>query len=304
MEDFVEKSYKRQSVGFDDNGKNGTRHEHAMTWFNKNTIDYWRHERMYNLLDPILEIDNTATWLTVGDGRFGGDAKYIFDHGSKVLATDLTEVLLKEAVEMGYIENYKVENAENLSFDDSAFDYVFCKEAYHHFPRPYIALYEMLRVAKKGVVLIEPNDDVCAKTIRSMIHSFKGIIKHYLGKDKNIRILKGSYEEGNANYIYSISKKEIEKLSLALDYKYVVFKGLNDHYIQGGEYENINENGGVIQNEIKKRIRRRNLFCKLQVVDYGLLCTIILKTEPSQELLSELQKSGYEINKLSKNPYI
>lgn len=39
---------------------------------------------------------------------------------------------------------------------DDAFDYVLCKDSYHHMPRPMIALYQMLRVARRAVVLIEP----------------------------------------------------------------------------------------------------------------------------------------------------
>ncbi|WP_158308790.1 methyltransferase domain-containing protein [Desulfocurvibacter africanus] len=58
-----------------------------------------------------------------------------------------------------FIPEYSVENAEKLSFANGSYDYLLCKEAFHHFPRPMIALYEMLRVARKGIVLIEPNDN-------------------------------------------------------------------------------------------------------------------------------------------------
>ena len=52
------------------------------------------------------------------------------------LVTDISSNLLKEAKDIGYISKYKQENAESLSFQDDEFDYVFCKESYHHFPRP------------------------------------------------------------------------------------------------------------------------------------------------------------------------
>ena len=68
-----------------------------------------------------------------------------------IAATDIAEVLLKEAKEEGYIKAYSKENAESLSFADNEFDFVFCKESYHHFPRPMIALYEILRVVKRGL---------------------------------------------------------------------------------------------------------------------------------------------------------
>ena len=47
----------------------------AATWLaQEETLDRWRHERMYKLLKPIIEHDPNRAWLTVGDGRYGTDA--------------------------------------------------------------------------------------------------------------------------------------------------------------------------------------------------------------------------------------
>ena len=156
-QNFQEKSYERHSEHFKEYCTGGAKEKHAKTWFEKDTVDAWRHQRMYQILDPILKV-KSSKWLTVGDGRYGKDAKYIIDNGCEALATDISDALLQEAKNIGYINEFKKENSESLSFDDSKFDYVFCKESYHHFPRPMLALYEMLRVASKGVILIEPND--------------------------------------------------------------------------------------------------------------------------------------------------
>src|SRR5213075_2707793 len=99
-----------------------------------------------------------SSWVTIGDGRCASDARYIRSCGRSVLATDIAPQLLRVAKERGAIDDYRAENAESLSFVDEQFDFALCKEAYHHFPRPMIALYEMLRVARVGVVLIEPYD--------------------------------------------------------------------------------------------------------------------------------------------------
>ena len=133
--------------------------EKLLSWKNKKTVDFWRHERMYSCLSPILSSYPSSSWLTVGDGRYGTDANYILSKGEKdVLATDISDTYLKIAYEEGFINKYKVENAEQLSFSNDSFDFVLCKESYHHFPRPMVALYEMIRVARKGVILIEPQD--------------------------------------------------------------------------------------------------------------------------------------------------
>ncbi len=54
--------------------------------------------------------------------------------------------------------SYKIENAECLTYDDRSFDLVFCKEGLHHLARPILGLYEMLRVCKRAVIVIEPHD--------------------------------------------------------------------------------------------------------------------------------------------------
>lgn len=124
----------------------------------KNNIAHWLQQIFFNCLDPLLKAQ-AQSWLTVGDA-YGFDAQYIAASGNRSLATDLNTDLLAVALQQGVIEAYAAENAEKLSFEDNHFDYVLCKESYHHFPRPYAAMYEMIRVARKGVVVIEPQDPV------------------------------------------------------------------------------------------------------------------------------------------------
>jgi len=296
---FQEKSYRRHyehsKIYIPGSEKEAT----AKTWFEKDTVDAWRHRRMYQVLDPILIADPKAKWLTVGDGRFGSDAKYILEKGCDALASDISDLLLKEAKDIGYIHEYKMENAEALSFKDSEFDYVLCKESYHHFPRPMIALYEMLRVASKGVLLIEPND-LCMKNKISIIlfKNMINIIKLLLRRKTN----RHSFEE-SGNYVYSISKREIEKVALGLNYKIVAFKGINDVFFAGVELEKLSEKG-PLQRKVRVIINIVNFLCKLGFMDYGLLAAIIFKKEPSEELLKKLAKNGYEIMHLPENPYI
>ena len=99
---FQDKSYRQHSEHFKQYTQNGKKAAHAKTWFEKDTVDAWRHLRMYHVLDPILVAEPQAKWLTVGDGRYGKDAKYISEKGCDVLATDISEHLLKEAKNIGY----------------------------------------------------------------------------------------------------------------------------------------------------------------------------------------------------------
>jgi ubiquinone/menaquinone biosynthesis C-methylase UbiE len=180
---FKEKSYKSHQEHYFSYAPGENKDSHAKTWLRSDTLDYWRHHRMYQCLDPLIETDLNATWLTVGDGRYGTDANYLKQKGIDALATDIGSKLLEEAQKIGFIEKFKEENAENLSFDDDSFDYVFCKESYHHFPRPMLALHEMLRVSKKAVILIEPNDAYVPETLREYFFvKLKNILKIILRK--------------------------------------------------------------------------------------------------------------------------
>ena len=254
---------------------------------------------MYQVLDPVLVAEPQARWLTVGDGRYGKDAKYIIEKGCDALATDISEHLLKEASDTGYIPGYKVENAESLSFPDSEFDYVLCKESYHHFPRPMLALYEMLRVASSGVLLVEPNDlYVVNRCPAILFRNVKNIVRLFLGRETS----KHRFEE-TGNYVFSISRREVEKVALGLNYRTMAFKGINDVFFPGVECEKIADNG-PLQKKTKRLINAANLLCKLGLMDYGNLAAVIFKKEPSGELLRQLVGTGFEIVRLPDNPHI
>lgn len=299
-DNFQEKSYRQHQEHFKEFSSGGKNEAYAKTWFEEDTVDAWRHQRMYQLIDPILIEDTQAKWLTVGDGRYGKDANYILQKGCEALATDISDYLLEEAKDIGYISAYKMENAESLSFQDSKFDYVFCKEAYHHFPRPMLALYEMLRVASKGVILIEPNDgQINNRILGIFLRDLKNIIKSIFGRKNTER----HFFEESGNYVFSISRREIEKVALGLNYKVVAFNGINDVYFSGVEYEKLSERG-PLQKKIKFRINIKNILCSLGFMNYGIIAAIIFKEAPPKELIQHLAKSGYEIIHLPDNPYI
>ncbi len=292
-------SYQRHTSHYGVYSMGGEQESLAQTWLRNDTVDAWRHNRMYRLLDPILETEPNARWLTVGDGRYGNDSNYISNKGCPVLASDISDVLLKEAKNIGYITEYRQENAELLSFADGEFDYVFCKESYHHFPRPLIALYEMMRVAAKGVVLIEPND-LCTsdKASQVLFRNMLGMLKRGLGRE----VIRHGFEEAG-NYIYSISRREIEKVALGMNYNVIAFCGVNDFYLAGVEYEKLSERGPLYR-KVKARIDLYNLLTRLGLRDYILLGAIIFKKDPSEILSRNLDRAGYGVMTLPKNPHI
>ena len=296
---FQEKSYERHATQYQQYLEGGEHAIHGNTWRSTDTVDAWRHQRMYRTMDPLLESGPGADWLTVGDGRYGNDAHYILEHGGTVLATDIADGLLAKALADGFISAYRMENVEALSFADGTFDYVLCKESYHHFPRPMLALYEMLRVARTGVVLIEPNDAHVAEDFRRVLwRSARGLYRRSRGKPDG----RNSFEE-SGNYLYGISRREIEKVALGLNYWAVAFKGLNDVYYSGVEFEKLSANG-PLQRRVRRKIAFLDVLCACGVGDYGILAAIIFKHPPPESTLVRLRGAGYAVSLLPRNPYI
>ena len=255
------------------------------------SIDNWRHTRMLDMAAPLFEFFPHSRWLTVGDGRYGSDAAHLMRRGLLAVATSLTEDLLKQAHDRGYIEDYRAENAEKLSCADKEFDFILCKEAYHHFPRPPVALYEMLRVAKYGVVLIEPVDNPRA------LNWFRTLAK---------KILRGDTEqefEPSGNYLYRVSVRELRKLMLALGGSVIAHKGFNDFFVARlSNYKARGRNFGNMATRIGVGIQ--DTLARSRLMGYGLACIIVFSSQPPQSLLEKLRASGFVVDRLPKNPYV
>jgi ubiquinone/menaquinone biosynthesis C-methylase UbiE len=296
MSDFAGESYQLHGEHYMHdpaiNGEEGAKR--IDSWFDETSADFWRQARMYDIVNLLPDPD-TAKWLTVGDGRYGTDSIALRKRGIKnVLPSDISEYPLKCALERNLITDYAVENAEKLSFADDAFDYVMCKEAYHHFPRPYIALYEMLRVAKQAVLLIEPND-----YWMSPLGTMAFAAKRLLGRARHVD--DGRYED-SGNYVYSVSQREMEKLCLGMDVPQIAFKGLNDVYISGGEF-------APARWSSRPFLRMRGLIavldglCRLRLFKPTRLMVCIFKRTPPPAVAKRFRGDGWQLVDLPRNPY-
>lgn len=166
---------------------------------------------------PLVTSCPTSHWITVGDGNFGSDAHFLGNRGINVVATSISTETLTIAHERGWISAYAAENAESFSLPDNAVDFVLCKEALHHLPRPPIGLYEMLRIASRAVVLIEPIEGN-----RRPLMILKRMAK---------RLLRGNVTqefETSGNYLYRVNIREIQKMLAGIDLRFLAWKGIND----------------------------------------------------------------------------
>ena len=292
--------YDRHEEDWDACINDPQRQEVALTWLNqKNSLDRWRHDRIYSLLKPLINCNPNASWLTVGDGRFGTDANALIGMGAKnVYASDISDTLLKIGAEKGFIKSYSAENAEALTFSDNSFEYVYCKESFHHFPRPYVALHEMFRVAKTAVILTEPRDFILD---RGFFHSILRMIYKLMRKSQH----QHRFEEVG-NYVYSISEREMEKFQLGMNYSYLAFLGLNDSYRKGIEFIDLNsveKKDRKMIWKLKKLIFLQDCLQKIGIRKSGLLSVVLFKSEPNDTMKKAMSAMGWRIKELPKNPY-
>lgn len=265
--------------------------ERCKLMLNHNTVNRWRLERLYKCVDPLLKMFPDSEWLTVGDFYYGSDAQYIQSKGFKVVASDVDDHFLKKGKEIGYIENYSKENVESLSYDDGQFDFVLCKETLHHLPRPYIGLYEMLRVSKVGVVLIEPYDRFLNASLIEKLGNY--LLKKIKGKMHDLY-------EPSGNYKYPISKREIKKIALGLNLPYVAYKTISDYYRDNLGIE-FKEKDGPVLKRVKRQIALRDFLWKLRIFPPTFLVAIIFKTDIKDEIL---KMDKYEVIELTRNPHL
>lgn len=290
----AQQSYQNHSKSYDRELADSSRQKITESWFRRDTIDSERHAKHFQF--PYLVEDKaSATWVTVGDGRYGLDAIRIKEAGGlTVLATDIAKPLLIESKNKGLISDYRIENAEKMTFDDNSFTYSFCKESYHHFPRPSLAIYEMLRISSKAVVLSEPCDEF------SLIDELKFWIKKTLKKATHRDQF--NYED-SGNFVFSITRREMEKVALGLNLPMVCFKRFCDHYIPGLEFIT-NRPISPLLLKFKFFLGIKSILAFFRLRRFDIITAVIFKELPSAKTLTALQAHGWEIRPLPRNPYI
>ncbi|SRR6266566_118942 len=112
-------------------------------------------------------------------------------------------------------------DAEQVDLPDSSFDCVFVHEVLHHCRSPHRALCEMLRVASKHVVLLEPNDSFMMRILTRMGFSFPYEIFSVVDHDHEAG---GVRDSCIPNFIYRWSRNELHKTvsSYLAEYMFLV----------------------------------------------------------------------------------
>lgn len=129
--------------------------------------DFWEDGGLYRASDhPVVELfarqrirlleargslRDVGSLLDVGAGS-GFSSRY-HAPGVRVVATDFADTMLRG----NPVPDRLRSTAEELPFPDASFDAVSCWELLHHLDCPARAIREMYRVARRRVILFEPN---------------------------------------------------------------------------------------------------------------------------------------------------
>lgn len=195
-------------------------------FINPQSYWYWEHTYCMEHISDFFERIPKSRFLTVGDGYCGREGTFIHKFGHFVHASDYAPCLLNVSKERGLIDEYSEQDMNHLTFEDGSFDYVFVKESLHHLPMPYKGLYEMFRVSKRGVIMIEPNGDM------EIPYKYAGF-------------------ELIGNFTYCFSSHELVKAGIAYGFQYF---GIT-YSIVFVEYHNMdNINNGRIEQEKQRLI--------------------------------------------------
>ena len=279
--------------------------------FDVGTVNRWRHERMLSFASCFKQAN--PSWLTIGDA-YGHDAMMLMRAGmGKVTASNLDASNLQLSLEEGMINDCLEINAEKISLPDSSFDYILCKEALHHMPRPLLAIYEMYRVCKYGVIFIEPQDPTIDWPIRKPRDFYRDILpsdaigeKIAFKRMDTDEIFSTQYvdwwEEGVDNYVYTMSKRELRKLVLGMGAMAYGSKNFNDFYNAEWSREQASDyNEGFLKT--KEQIEFHDLACEKIGKPYAYLTGMIFKRVPSSMIRNNLINLGFDIT-LTPSRYI
>lgn len=132
-------------------------------------MDKKYYSYMYDRI-PVIIKDKEVLEIATGPGLL---AKHVAHFTKKMLATDYSDGMIKEAKKGEYPNNltFEVADATSLPYTDNSFDVVIIANALHVMANPDKALKEIDRILREDGVMIAPNFVGHNKGARSKIWS-------------------------------------------------------------------------------------------------------------------------------------
>jgi SAM-dependent methyltransferase len=154
------------------------------------------------LKDGWLELDSSV--LVVCGGRYDRDTFYALGFRNVTLSNLDSRMTGDEFAPYPW----SLQDAENLRFEDGAFDFVVVHQGLHHCHSPHRGLLEMYRVARRGVLAFEPRD---TRLVRLGVKLGFGQEYEIAAVTENKLQAGGVGNSATPNFIYRWTEREIEK---------------------------------------------------------------------------------------------
>jgi hypothetical protein len=237
--------------------------------------DTRRHHEMLAIGMQLLQPLPIANCLSIGDSRARDAAFAKSFFGCHAIASDLNTSQLKPAVLDGFVDEVRDIDVEAIPFADNSVDLIIAKETFHHWPRPFLGLYEMIRVARQAVLLIEPFD-CCPIQPTPYVEDGQ---------------FEDSYE-AIGNYKYQLSLREVLKAAWAMGLPAVAAMGFNDPYAQNQPFE-LWKHRKLALDDLGYRGERQ----------FNLMALAVFKDESSAKLAAQQPGSRGRFYRKPINPY-
>lgn len=165
-----------------------------------------------------IDLDNKT--LLIASCGSGIDAYYLKKtyKPKKIYFADITINAIEKAQSNFSDQSFILSDNHNLAFKENSFDYVFIGDSIHHLKEPIRGVYELLRVARYGLMVIEPNDSWFMRLFEK------------LG-------LAHEYEPTQGNYVYRFNKRDVHKITKAMFLKYNVIRCFAIHKVAKNNIE-------------------------------------------------------------------
>lgn len=139
---------------------------------------YLRDRRLQIAIDQLCRRtgETPQQWnALVVCGGVGGEGTYLANRGCRsVLVSDFStaalEICKQRDPRLGTVQ----QNAEALTLPDNSYDVALVQDGLHELRRPMLGLTEMLRVARRAVVVIEPHGGLVARLLGTVWERHEG----------------------------------------------------------------------------------------------------------------------------------